>query len=80
VLVEGWRRVLRHSATVWLSAASTILYGLGGALFVFADDLGDVWFFALDVTCFTLAALCTAAIPFARIIRQKSLHDAPPNS
>ena len=77
MLVDNWRLVLARSATVWLSAASTILYGIGGALFVWSDELGDTLFFALDVACFVAAARCTALIPFARIIRQPRLHDAP---
>jgi len=72
-LIDDWRRVLRRSWAVWLSAAATILMGIGGALFVFADELGDGLFFTLDVACFALAAICTAAVPLARVMKQKSI-------
>lgn len=72
-LIDDWRVVLRRSWAVWLSAAATVLMGIGGALFVFADELGDGLFFALDVGCFALAAVFTAAVPLARITKQKSI-------
>ncbi len=72
-LIDDWRLVLRRSASALLAYASTVFYGIGAALFVYADELGDGWFFALDVACFALAGLCTAAIPLARIIKQKGV-------
>lgn len=70
-LVPDWRRVLRRSAAVWLAFISTLFYGLGGALFVWAEELGDTLFFTLDIACFVIAGLTTAAIPFARIVKQE---------
>jgi len=71
--IDDWRRVLRRSASVLLAYLSTLLYGLGGALFVYADELGDGLYFWLYFACFALAGLCTAVIPFARIIKQKGV-------
>jgi hypothetical protein len=73
--ISNWRRTLRRSAAVLLAYFSTIFYGVGGALFVFADELGDRWFFSLDVACFVIAGGCTAIIPLARIVKQPKLKE-----
>lgn len=72
-LIDDWRNVLLRSGSALLAYFSTIFYGVGAALFVYADELGDTWFFTIDVACFALAGLCTALIPLARVIRQKGI-------
>jgi len=73
IIIDDWRLVLRRSASALLAYLSTIFYGIGAALFVYADELGDGLFFTLDVACFALAGLCTALIPLARIIKQQGI-------
>ena len=73
IIIDDWRNVLRRSASALLAYFSTIFYGVGAALFVYADELGDTWFFTIDVACFALAGLCTALIPLARIVKQKGI-------
>lgn len=73
-LVDNWQAVLKRSATTWFSLASQACLVMAGAVYVFADDLGD-WAYIKLVGAFVIAAFVFAAvIPLVRIVRQDSLH------
>lgn len=74
-LVPDWKRVLLRSAAVWFSAASNVFFVLAGAVYVFADELGDRAYFELVAALCVLGFLCVAVVPLARIIKQPSLHN-----
>ena len=76
-LIPNWRKVLLRSAAVWFSAASNVFFVLAGALYVFADELGDRAYFEMVAVLCVLGFLCVAVVPLARIIKQPGLHDAP---
>lgn len=78
-LIPDWRRVLLRSAAVWFSAASNVFFVLAGALYVFADELGDRAYFELVAVLCVLGFLCVAVVPLARIIKQDGLN-APPDA
>lgn len=75
MLVDNWKTVLRRSATVWLSAASQVLFIMAGAVYVFADELGDWQYIALVGGLAVAGFVCVSIIPLARIVKQPKLHN-----
>jgi hypothetical protein len=72
--VDNWRQVLLRSASVWFAAASNFCFVMAGAVYVFADELGDWKYIELVAGLCVLGFLCVAIVPLARIIKQPSLH------
>ncbi len=75
MLVENWRQILLRSASVWFATASNVCFVMAGALYVFADELGDRAYFEIVAGLCVLGFLCVAVVPLARIIKQPSLHE-----
>lgn len=75
MLVDDWKRVLLRSASVWFATASNICFVMAGALYVFADELGDRTYFEIVAGLCVLGFLFVAIVPLARIIKQPSLHN-----
>ena len=73
-LVPDWRKVLLRSATVWFSAESNFMFVMAGAVYVFADDLGDWNYFYLAGGLGAVGVGLVSLIPLVRIIKQDSLH------
>lgn len=74
-LIDDWRRTLFGSWSARLGFAGTILGAISGALFVFADELGDGPFFGLVIVTALGSWVCTALVPAARVVKQRKLHD-----
>lgn len=72
-LVPNWRHVLLRSAAVWFATASNICFVMAGALYVYADELGDRLYFEIVAALCVLGFLCVAVVPLARIIKQDGL-------
>lgn len=76
MIVKNWRTILRRSASVILSYIATVTSVVGGGLYLMSARLGAELTFQLIVACALVSATCTAAIPLARIFRQKGINDA----
>lgn len=72
-LIDDWERVLFGSWASRLGLASSVLGGVGAALFVFSDDLGDLPFFSLEIFCVVGAWVCATLVPAARVVKQKKI-------
>jgi hypothetical protein len=73
-LIPDWKKVLLRSATVWFSAASNFMFVMAGAVYVFADDLGDWSYFYLAGGLGLVGVGLVSVIPLVRIIKQPGLH------